>query len=539
LFNEVLDPREQDFLMRVFLTDTQEGEDFYSAAFHQKGFRKLRAPIVCVVGDGDRVTELYQERVSEWTHFSDAVSLHVIGQAGHYFHKHQADQLASIIITGEGAPVTPAPPADLWAFLLVAFGQLVSLIGSGLTTFALGVWVYRRTGSVSLFGLISVMTLLPAVVLAPITGAIADRWDRRKIMLAADSLSAVGALTLTTLLWTKSLQLWEIYPLVALGAIAIAFQQPAYRAAVTQLVPKRYYGRANGLAQLGGAAGTVFAPLLGGGLAVLIGLAGIVLIDLLTFGFALVTLLAVRFPNRLFNKREEPFGRELTGGWRYIVRRRGLLAIILATTALNFMLAMVEVIATPLTLSLGTVPTLGLVMSAGGIGLLGGSVLTSVWGGFRRRTTGILSCFALIGLSMIVTGLAAHPVFPALGLFGMGLATAILNAHWGSIVQAKVGLDLQGRVFAANLMLSWLMVPAGFALAGPLASGVFEPLAAAVGHPGRGMAWLVMCAGVASLALGAAAWRYRQVRLLEDKLPDAIPAPVVLKDKDLVQAKAA
>ncbi|MEU5261589.1 amino acid adenylation domain-containing protein [Amycolatopsis sp. NPDC021455] len=538
LFNEVTDAAEQDFLMRIFLDDTQQGEDFYTDAFHGDGFRKLAAPVVCVVGDGDRVTELYQERVAEWTHFSDAVSLHVIPRAGHYFHKHQAGQLASFIVAGEGAPVTPPPPADMRAFLLVALGQLVSLIGSGLTTFTLGVFVYQRTGSVSLFGLISVLTLLPAVALAPVTGAIADRWDRRKIMLGADALSAVSSIGLVTLLWTGSLQLWQVYPLVGLGAIAVAFQQPAYRAAVTQLVPKRYYGRANGLAQLGSAAGTVLAPLLGGGLAVLVGLTGVVVIDVVTFGFALLTLVLVRFPDRMFNRLEEPFTRELTGGWRYLVRRPGLLAIILATTALNFTLAMVEVIATPLTLSMGAVSTLGLVMAAGGLGLLGGSVLTSLWGGFRRRTTGILGSFAVIGAFMVVLGLVPNPVFPAVGLFGIGLASAVLNAHWGSIVQAKVGLELQGRVFAANLMVSWLMVPAGFALAGPLTDGVFEPLAAAAGMPGRGMGWLAVGAGIVSLALAAGAWRYRRLRLLEDELPDAIPDPVVLKDKDAIQAKA-
>ncbi len=241
----------------------------------------------------------------------------------------------------------------------------------------------------------------------------------------------------------------------------------------------------------------------------------------------------------MFNRLEEPFTQELTGGWRYVVRRRGLLAIILATSALNFALAMVEVIATPLTLSMGAVSTLGLVMSAGGLGLLGGSVLTSLWGGFQRRTTGILGSFAVIGAFMVVLGLVPNPVFPAVGLFGIGLASAVLNAHWGSIVQAKVGLELQGRVFAANLMVSWLMVPAGFALAGPLTDWVFEPLAAGAGMPGRGMGWLAMGAGITSLVLAAGAWRYRRLRLLEDELPDAIPDPVVLKDKDVIQAKAA
>ncbi|MDX3189667.1 hypothetical protein PV458_14790 [Streptomyces sp. MN03-5084-2B] len=156
----------------------------------------------------------------------------------------------------------------------------------------------------------------------------------------------------------------------------------------------------------------------------------------------------------------------------------------------------------------------------------------------RRRTTGILGSFAAIGAFMVVLGLAPDPVFPAVGLFGIGLASAVLNAHWGSIVQAKVGLELQGRVFAATLMVSWLMVPAGFALAGPLTDGVFEPLAAAAGLPGRGMGWPAVAAGIASLLLAAGAWRYRRLRLLEDELPDAIPDPVVLKDKDAIQAKA-
>ncbi|TDP97977.1 non-ribosomal peptide synthetase/type I polyketide synthase [Labedaea rhizosphaerae] len=538
LFTEVLDDQEKDFLMRVFIDDTQAGEDFYTDAFHGRGYRKLKAPIVVVVGDGDRATELYQERTSEWMHFSDSVSLHVIPNAGHYFHQHQADQLAALIDEGPGTPVAPPPPADMRAFLLVALGQFVSLIGSGLTTFALGVWVYQRTGSVSLFALVSVMALLPAVVLAPITGALADRWDRRKIMLAADSVSAATALSLVGLLWTDALRGWEIYPLVALGAVAVAFQQPAYRAAVTQLVPKRYYGKANGLAQLGGATGSVLAPMLGGALAIGIGLTGIVVVDLLSFGFALITLALVRFPDRMFRKLEEPFAKEVTGGWRYLVRRPGLMGIIVFTSALNFMFAIVDVVATPLVLDLGSVPTLGLVMSAGGIGLVVGSSVMSVWGGFRRRTTGILSCFGIIGGSMFVMGLAPNSLFPALGLFGAGFGTAVLNAHWSAIVQTKVGLDLQGRVFAANMMISWLMIPIGFGLAGPLVSGVFEPLAASAGHPGRGMAWLVMTAGVLAVLIGVAAWRKRSVRLLEDELPDAIPDPVVVKDKDIIQERA-
>jgi hypothetical protein len=136
----------------------------------------------------------------------------------------------------------------------------------------------------------------------------------------------------------------------------------------------------------------------------------------------------VRFPNTLFKRREEPFLQEILGGWRYITRRHGLMAIIAFTAALNFLFGMIEVLATPLTLSMADPTVLGMVLGASGAGLLVGGVGMSVWGGTRRRMNGILGSFGLIGISMLVIGVYPHPIFPALGLFGLGLATAVLNA---------------------------------------------------------------------------------------------------------------
>ncbi|MFG1958317.1 amino acid adenylation domain-containing protein [Nonomuraea sp. NPDC049028] len=537
-FTEALDPAERDFIMGVFLHDTQEGEDYYTELY-KAPIKKLSAPLVCVVGESDRATELYEERFREWEAFSDEVSLEVIPKAGHYFQKHQAPELAEILDGGDRSPA-PLPPryqqASLKTFFLVAFGQLVSLIGTGLTTFGLGLWVYQQTRSISMFAIVSVMALLPAVVLAPVAGAVADRWNRRLVMITADSAAGVSSASLAALLWTGGLQLWHVYLIVAVGAVSTAFHQPAYMAAVAQLVPKRYYGRASGLAQLGQAAGTVLAPLLGGALVAAIGLHGIVVIDLSTFAFAVTVTLAVRFPNTLFKKREESFWQEMTGGWRYITRRHGLLAIILFTSFLNFPFAMVEVLSTPLLLSLTDTRGLGIALSMTGIGLLVGSVIMTVTGGLARRTYGILGCFMALGVSFAVIGIAPHPVLPAIGLFFIGLFTALLNAHWFAIVQQKVGLDLQGRVIATNLMLSWAMVPVGFLLAGPLVERVFDPIAGAA--QGRGIALLTLVAGAVTVLIGLAAYRYRPVRFLEDDLPDAIPDAVVITDKDLIQRAA-
>ncbi|GGT00805.1 non-ribosomal peptide synthetase/type I polyketide synthase [Nonomuraea spiralis] len=537
-FTEDLDPRERDFIMGVFLRDTQEGEDYYTELYREP-IKKLSAPLVCVVGENDRATELYEERFREWEAFSDSVSLEVIPKAGHYFAKHQAPELAEIL-GGHERPPAPLPPrfqqASLKTFFLVAFGQLVSLIGTGLTTFGLGLWAYQQTQSISMFAIVSVMALLPAVVLAPIAGTVADRWNRRVVMIAADSAAGCSSACLAALLWTGSLQLWHVYVIVAVGSISTAFHQPAYMAAVAQLVPKRYYGKANGMAQLGQAAGTVLAPLLGGALMAAIGLRGIIVIDLSTFLFAVTVTLAVRFPNALFKKQEEPFWREVTGGWRYITRRHGLLAIILFTSFLNFPFAMVEVLSTPLLLSLTDTRGLGIALSMTGVGLVIGSVIMTVTGGLARRTNGILGCFIALGVAFAIIGLAPHPALPATGLFLVGLLTALLNAHWFSIVQQKVGLDLQGRVIATNLMLSWAMVPIGFLLAGPLVEHVFDPIAGAA--RGRGIGLLTLVAGAVTVLIGLAAFRYRPVRYLEDDLPDAIPDAVAITDKDQIQQAA-
>ncbi|MEV0005090.1 amino acid adenylation domain-containing protein, partial [Micromonospora sp. NPDC050980] len=620
-FTEVFDAREKDFVMRVVLADAARGEDYYTDVYAAGLPRRLSAPLVCVVGGGDRATELYQERYLEWEFFADRVSLEVIDGAGHYFAKHQPAELAAIILrhcaaapdgstrrtapdgTAAGpapadpapsaagpAPADPAPsaagpapadpdrtaavpvktrPADaartdtrtspagdvatrrratpsLAVFYLVAIGQLVSLIGSGLTAFGMGLWVYQRTGSVSLFATATVLALLPAVVLSPIAGALADRWDRRRIMVLADCLAATGTVSLALLLWLGQLHLWHIFTAITVTAVATAFQQPAYQAAVTQLVPKRYYGRANGIVSLGTATSTVLAPLVGGALVLAVGLRGIVVIDLVTFAVAVTVTLSVRFPDTLFVRREEPFRREVLGGWRFIVRRHGLVALVVLVASLNYFFAMVEVLVTPLTLSFGDPAVLGRVLAASGVGMVVGSVLMGVWGGAARRTTGILASVVLLGVSLLTVGLRPDPLFPALGLFGMGLATALVNTHWLAIVQAKVGLELQGRVLAMAQMLSWLMVPAGFLSAGPLAERVLAPLARPGGPlaglvgtgPGRGMALAVILAGLCALALAAGGIAYRRIRRLEDELPDNDPGRVVLADKDRIQEEA-
>ena len=189
----------------------------------------------------------------------------------------------------------PTDPA-FKTFLTVWLGQSVSLIGSGLTSFALGVWVFERSGSITQFALIGLFAVLPRVLLSPLAGIIVDRWDRRRAMILSDAGAGLCTLSVVLLMTAGRLEVWHIFLLTAASSAFSALQWPAYMAAITLLMPKQHLGRANGLVQLGRALSEILAPALAGILMSVIGLQGVILIDFATFGFAVLTLLPVRFP---------------------------------------------------------------------------------------------------------------------------------------------------------------------------------------------------------------------------------------------------
>ena len=232
-------------------------------------------------------------------------------------------------------------------FVVIWAGQVLSLMGSGLSGFALGVWVFQRTGSATQFAMIALAATLPAVLASPLAGVMVDRWDRRRVMILSDSIAALGTAALALLYWRGALELWHILVASALGATMGAFQGPAYQASVTLLVPKEQYGRASGMAQMGQALAGVLSPLLAGVLLVTIGVTGVLLIDLGSYFIALGTLLAVRIPSPVAERvsaAATSIWREAREGWRAIADRRGLRDMLLLFALLNFLLGMVYII---------------------------------------------------------------------------------------------------------------------------------------------------------------------------------------------------
>lgn len=424
-------------------------------------------------------------------------------------------------------------------FLLLWSGQVVSTLGSSLTGFALSVWVYQQTGSATRFALIALVTMLPGILLSPVAGALVDRWDRRWALIVADTGAAISSLTLALLLRLDRLELWHIYPLLALSSSFSAFQFPAFSAATSLLVPRRHLGRASGMTQMGAGIAEIVAPVLAGALVVTIGLWGVLLIDVATFLFAITVLLFVRIPrpeaSAVGIASRGSLLSEAAFGWTFIRQRPGLLALLLLFATTHVGLGMMQVLVTPMILSFTTADVLGRVLSVAASGMLAGSVLMTVWGGPRRRVAGILGFLLLQGIVLMFGGLRPNAVLIAASGFVFLFCTPLIIGSSQAIWQSKTPPDLQGRVFAVRRMIAWSTLPLAYLIAGPLADRVFEPLLA-VGGPlaeslgpwigvgkGRGIALLFLVLGALVVLTVAAASRLPRLTRLEEELPDTLP----------------
>lgn len=418
------------------------------------------------------------------------------------------------------------------------FGQLVSLVGSKLTGFALGVWVFQITGSVTRFALIMVFTALPGVVLSPLAGAFVDRWDRRRTMILSDTGSGLCTLGVALLLALGRLEIWHIYLLMAASSAFGAFQWPAYSASISLLVPKSQYGRASGLVQLAQATAQIVAPVVAGVLLGVIGLPGIILIDFSTFLFAVSTLLLVKIPRparTAAEGRKPSIWQEAWEGWRYIVSQRGLLVMLALFGLANFTIGIVYVLFTPLVLSFSTAAVLGTLLSVGGLGFLAGGLLMSAWGGPRRRIYGIYFAEALLGAALFAAGFPPNPLLLGVMAFLAYFSLPVVNGCSQAIWLVKTPPGLQGRVFATRRMIAWSSMPLAYLVAGPLADRVFEPLMAEGGAltgtlgrflgtgPGRGIGLLYVIMGGLLLLATLAGVLSPRLRRVELEIPDAVP----------------
>jgi MFS transporter, DHA3 family, macrolide efflux protein len=367
-------------------------------------------------------------------------------------------------------------------FFAIWAGQALSLAGSHLAQFALVWWLTATTGSATVLATATLVAILPGVILGPFAGALVDRWDRRRLMIAADGFVALVAAWLVYLAWADSLAVWHIYVAMLARAVGGAFHWPAMQASTSLMVPGQHLSRIAGLNQTLQGALNVTAPPLGAILLSLLPLSGILSIDVITAFLAITPLLAVTIPQP---RKAAPPGAgtpapsllaDMRSGLRYMWAWPGLIAILLLAMVINFVVNPAFSLM-PLLVTdhfRGGALQLGWLQSGWGVGMLLGGLLLSVWGGFRRRVYTSLTALLVSGISITAIGLAPGDGLPfAVGAIVVaGLMNPLVNGPFLAVLQAAVAPEMQGRVFTLVGSLTSAMMPLSLAIAGPVADQV-------------------------------------------------------------------
>ena len=362
-------------------------------------------------------------------------------------------------------------------FFTIWSGQALSLVGSALVQFALVWWLTIKTGSATTLATASLAALLPQIVLGPFVGALVDRWNRRIIMIVADSSIAVATALLMVLFAMDRVAVWHIYLLMFVRSLGGAFHFPAMAASTSLMVPGQHLARVAGMNQTLQGTVNIFAPPLGALLLELMPTQNVLAIDIGTALAAVLPLLFIAIPQPV--RRTEGAGKkpsywqDLREGFRYVVRWPGLLGIILLAMMLNFLLSPVSAL-TPLVVTdvfHKGAAELGWLRAVFGAGTIIAGVILSAWGGFRRRIVTSLGGVIGVGLGVVLFGLAPADRFFLLLIasFLQGSAVVFANGPLQAIFQSSIAPDVQGRVFSLIGAGAAAMMPLSLLIAGPVA----------------------------------------------------------------------
>lgn len=440
-------------------------------------------------------------------------------------------------------------PRGMRGIFIIWLGQMISGIAAGITFFALPLWILDFTGGSGMaIGVWEFFYFASYLLVVQFAGVLIDRYNRKLMMLVYDVSSFFVIAILLVLQAIGRLDLWHLYVSALLLGIGFAFHSPSYSAAITTMVPKQQYVRANGLMSLIYDVPDIFAPILGGILVILIGLGGILTLNLIALVLSINALLLVEVPSTPHTvegeKSRSRLVKEVVYGIRYILERPGLLGIELIFLFGNLFsgIALSGAALYPMILlrTGNNTEAFGLVQSAGALAVVAAGIYLSMWGRIRRPARAILvgwilsSTFglALLGIGQVVT-------IWLIAIVINSILEPVVNVAIETFLQTKVAPDIQGRVFSASDFLAQVMIPITPLVAGFLGDRIFEPAMAEGGSladlfgwligtgPGSGFGLLIFLCGVSGLLIGLSGFLVTDIRNVDRALPDTPTLPSI------------
>ncbi|TVX91678.1 MFS transporter [Paenibacillus agilis] len=415
-------------------------------------------------------------------------------------------------------------------FLIVWMGQLIASIGAGLTAFSLGVYAFEQTNTATSVALVALCSFLPNILLRPIGGVLADRFDRRLMMIIGDLGAAAGLIFILLMMMLNGhISLWIIYVGVTVSAIFTALQSPAYKASATDLLTEEEYSKGSGLLQLAESAKLLFSPIIAGFLLSITTISTILVINIATFLVAVLAVLVIKRGLQVATKESasQSFVKELAEGWQSVTSNKGVLLLVIIISIITFYLGFLQTLIGPMILSFADAQTLGMFQSVSAIGMLLGSIVIGLFKVTKQYVPMLIIGLVIAGIAFSLHGVTTNMFFLTAAGFVFLTTLPFINMSCDVLVRRNIDNEKQGRVWGIIGILSQLGFIIAYSLAGFLADHVFNPLlqegglfAPTLGQfigtgPGRGIGLLFIIAGILVVVVAVITSRIKSIRELD------------------------
>ena len=400
-------------------------------------------------------------------------------------------------------------------FLLLWMGQLISAIGGGLTGFGLGVYVFEKTGSAAGMALVTLLGFLPTLVLSVPAGVLADRYDRRLLMMLGDGFSGLGVLFILLCMMRGETSLLQICLGIFISAVFSSLLDPAYKATVSDLLTEDEYSKASGLVSLAGSARYLVSPLIAGILLSVTDVKVLLVIDICTFMITVISTFAVRKGiDTQKTATQVSFQESLQEGWNAIRVKKGVFLLVMVSSVLTLFIGVFQILAEPLVLSMADAKTLGITETICASGMLVSSLYLGIRG-IKKGYVKILSIsLALAGVFILGFGVFESIVYITLSGFAFFLMLPFANNCLDYLVRTNTSVELQGRVWGIVGFLSQIGYVFAYGCSGILADWIAGMGGISVG---RGAGIVMAFAGVALVIVSVSLLFMKEVKLLEKK----------------------
>ena len=400
-------------------------------------------------------------------------------------------------------------------FLLLWMGELISSIGGGLTSFGLGVYVFQKTGSAAGMALVTLLGFLPTLLFTVPAGVLADRYDRRVLMMIGDGCSGLGILYIFLCMLHGEANLVQISIGVFVSAIFSSLLDPSYRATITDLLSKEEFSKASGLVSLAGSARYLFSPVIAGLLLAYHDISLLLLIDISTFFVTITTTFIVRRGIKAKQPTEkQSFLESMKEGWRAIHIEKGVFVLVLCSSLITLFLGTLQILVEPMILSFSDSKVLGIVETLCASGMLVSGILLGGFGIKKEYGKVLQISFFMAGIFMI--GMSIFENLVCISIFGFFFFATLpfCNNCMDYLCRTNIPDALQGRAWGFIGFLSQMGYVLAYAVSGLAADGLGSLSGMGVG---RGAAMMIGISGVFLSLVAVTFLRFPSIRELEKR----------------------